>query len=117
MSTKLGGAGDRFGDYLCVDCTNLPFVSGRNQLTNLKDSKILKSSECGIRPSLQVRFNIPSEYSGIQQYSARGFESVAAPFSVSTLRSCYIILVAQSLSVIVTLLGRTREHYLSQKAT
>ena len=23
--TKLGGAGKRFGDYLCVDRTNLPF--------------------------------------------------------------------------------------------
>ena len=22
--SKLGGAGDRFGDYLCVDCANFP---------------------------------------------------------------------------------------------
>ena len=28
------GAGDRFGDYLCVDCVNLSRISGRNQLTN-----------------------------------------------------------------------------------
>ena len=25
--SKLGGAGDRFGDYLCLDCANLPSVS------------------------------------------------------------------------------------------
>ena len=30
---KLGGAGDRFGDYLCVDCANLPSVSGHNLQT------------------------------------------------------------------------------------
>ena len=33
---KLGGAGDRFGDYLSVDCVNLPWVSGHNQLSNTK---------------------------------------------------------------------------------
>ena len=26
--TKLGGAIDSFGDYLCVDCANLFFASG-----------------------------------------------------------------------------------------
>ena len=26
--TKLGGAGDRFGDFKCVDCTNFPCVRG-----------------------------------------------------------------------------------------
>ena len=31
---KLGGAGDKFGDYLCVDCANLPCVRGNNQVTN-----------------------------------------------------------------------------------
>ena len=28
-----GGAGDRFGDYVWVDCANLPCVSGRNQFS------------------------------------------------------------------------------------
>ena len=26
VEAKLGGAGDRFGDYLCVDCANLPCI-------------------------------------------------------------------------------------------
>ena len=30
--TKLGKAGDRFGDYSCVDCAN--FLSGHNQFIN-----------------------------------------------------------------------------------
>ena len=34
--SKLGGAGDRFGDRLCVDCANLPSVNGRNWLQNAK---------------------------------------------------------------------------------
>ena len=46
--TKRGGAGDRFGDYLSVDCANLPCVSGHNQFTNTKltrpITKISKSS-------------------------------------------------------------------------
>ena len=29
--TKLGEAGDRFGDYLCVDWANLSCIGGRNQ--------------------------------------------------------------------------------------
>ena len=33
---KLGGAGDWFGDYLCVNWANLPCLSGRNQFTNTK---------------------------------------------------------------------------------
>ena len=31
---KLGGAGDWFGDYLCVDQTKFPFVSAQNQFPN-----------------------------------------------------------------------------------
>ena len=33
-----GGAGGLmgFGDYLCVDCANLPYVGGHNKLTNTK---------------------------------------------------------------------------------
>ena len=34
LVNKLWGAGDRFGDYLCDDCTNMPCVSGHNQFTN-----------------------------------------------------------------------------------
>ena len=35
---NLGGAGDRFGDYLCVDCANLPHVvdSVHYQFTHTK---------------------------------------------------------------------------------
>ena len=36
---KLGGAGDRFGDYLCADCPFLPCVSRRSQLINTKFTK------------------------------------------------------------------------------
>jgi len=36
MMAKLGGAGDRFGDYLCVDCANLPDAGGHDQFTNTK---------------------------------------------------------------------------------
>ena len=34
--SKFEGAGDKFGDYLCVDCANLPCKSGHNQLTKAK---------------------------------------------------------------------------------
>ena len=33
---KLGGAGARFGDYLCGDCANLLLISGRNLFSNTK---------------------------------------------------------------------------------
>ena len=33
---ELGGAGDRFGDYLCVDGRNLSCVNGQNPFTNSK---------------------------------------------------------------------------------
>ena len=33
---KLGGAGDLFGECLCVDCANLPYASRHNQFTNTK---------------------------------------------------------------------------------
>ena len=45
---KLGGAGDRFGDYLGVDCANLICISGNKHLTNTTFTrpipKISKSS-------------------------------------------------------------------------
>ena len=34
MLSNLGGAGDRLGEYLCKQCTNLPFISGRFHCTN-----------------------------------------------------------------------------------
>ena len=46
--SKLGGNGDRFGDYLCVHCANLLCISGGNQFTNTKftgpDTQISKSN-------------------------------------------------------------------------
>ena len=48
-TAKLGGAGDRFGDYLCLDCPNLLCVSGHDQFTNTKFtrpiSQISKSND------------------------------------------------------------------------
>ena len=45
---QLGGASDRFCDYLCVDCANMLCGSGHNQFTNTKINrpitKILKST-------------------------------------------------------------------------
>ena len=38
FSSRLVGAGDRFGDDLYVDCANLPLVSGRN-LNNIHQTK------------------------------------------------------------------------------
>ena len=32
--SKLGGAGDNFGDCLCVDCADLLCISGHNQFIN-----------------------------------------------------------------------------------
>ena len=59
--SKLGGAGDGFGDDLCVDYANLPCASGRNQFTNTKftrpNAQISKStcahSACSI--SIQLK--------------------------------------------------------------
>ena len=35
LFSKLGRAGDRFGDrLLCVICANLPYIVGQNQFTN-----------------------------------------------------------------------------------
>ena len=49
---KLGGAGDKFGDYLCVDCANLPCVRGNNQLTNTTfTTHITKISSSSIQNS------------------------------------------------------------------
>ena len=52
--SKLGEAGYRFGDYLCVACANLPCVSGHNNFTNTQFTRhitnILKSKwESGMR--------------------------------------------------------------------
>ena len=44
--TKLGGAGDRIAGYLCMDCANLPCLSGSNQFTDTKFTRpIAKISE------------------------------------------------------------------------
>ena len=47
VTCKLGGAGDRFCDYLSVDCANLPCVSEYNQFTNINRpiTNISKSSD------------------------------------------------------------------------
>ena len=49
MRIKLGGAADRFCDYLCVDYVNLPRISKHNHFKNTKltkkNTKMLKSSE------------------------------------------------------------------------
>ena len=48
VTTKLGGAGDRLGEYLSVDCTNFLSLSGCDQFTDPKFTrpiaKISKSS-------------------------------------------------------------------------
>ena len=36
MMSKLGLVSGKFGDYLCVDCANLPYTGGCNQFTNTK---------------------------------------------------------------------------------
>ena len=36
---ELGETGCRFGEYLCVDCGNLPCLSGHSQLANTKFTK------------------------------------------------------------------------------
>ena len=45
--SKLGRAGDRFGDNLCVDCANFPCVSGSSHFKNTNFArpinKMLKS--------------------------------------------------------------------------
>ena len=48
VMAKLGGAGDRFGDYLCVHCADSHYISGSNQFINPKFTrpitKVAKSS-------------------------------------------------------------------------
>ena len=71
MMHKLGAAGDRFGDCLCMDYANLPYVSGRNQFTNTKFTRpynqVLKSNDAGeegcyaflsSRRSFRLRFRL-----------------------------------------------------------
>ena len=41
--SKLGGADDRRGDYLCVDCTNLPCESGRNHFKHTEPPNLLQT--------------------------------------------------------------------------
>ena len=43
MTTKLGEASDRLGDYSCLDYDTLTFVSGCNQFTNRKFTKPIKN--------------------------------------------------------------------------
>ena len=57
--TKHGGAGGRLGDYLCVDCDNLPYAGGHNQFTNTQNSpdQISKSRHnTALLPSLGLFF-------------------------------------------------------------
>ena len=56
---KHGRAVGRFGDYLCVDCANLPYVGGHNQFKNSNfarpNTKIPKSSPDGRTDTSMMR--------------------------------------------------------------
>ena len=64
--TKIGEAGDRFSEYLCVDYANLPCTSGHNQFTNTTFTRpftqISKSSNFAakIEPSLRMLLSVHS---------------------------------------------------------
>ena len=47
--SRLGGPGDRFGDYLCVDCAKVPRVSGHNQFTNAELTRPITKISKSIR--------------------------------------------------------------------
>ena len=36
LISKVGGTGDRYGDYLCVKCNNFPCITGFSHFTNTK---------------------------------------------------------------------------------
>ena len=68
MFTKLGGAGDRFGDDLRVDCANL---QGHNQISNTQfTSPINAISKSGVYPELArgtsflFRVNLAGHFTG-----------------------------------------------------
>ena len=50
MMIKLGGAGERFGDYLCLHCTKFPFECGPDADT--RHSQFTKSHVT--RPSAKI---------------------------------------------------------------
>ena len=51
LVSRLGGSGDRFGDFLCVDRANLSCVSGQNQFTHTKFSRpVTQFSKLGCLP-------------------------------------------------------------------
>ena len=61
--SKRGGAGGRFGDFLGVDCANLPYLCGHNQFTNTKftrpntqiSSSIHEAADKIAKPSITSR--------------------------------------------------------------
>ena len=76
---KLEKAGDRFGDYLCVHCTNLSCVSGCNQLINTKFNRpITKISKSNTDTALHTH-TITITTSSCA-FSPRSFHSRAAIF-------------------------------------
>ena len=66
MISKLGEVVDRFGDDLCVDCTNLICISGHNQFTNTKLTKpttnISKSIDKAAHPPLPHSLRFTSSF-------------------------------------------------------
>ena len=70
--TKLGETGDRFGDYLCVDCVDLPSVSVRNQFINTKFTRpIAKFSK-----SISVGAHIAHEFVLAELSSPTGLDNL-----------------------------------------
>ena len=69
---KLGGAGDSFGDFLCVDCASLPCVSGHNQFINTKFTRpIAKFSK-----SISVGAHIAHEFVLAELSSPTGLDNL-----------------------------------------
>ena len=70
-----GGDGGRFGDYLCVDCTNMPRLSGRNKFTNTKFTRPITKISKSSFSFIQIAYNYNSTRTNGQLISPTSLSS------------------------------------------
>ena len=92
---KHGRAVGRFGDYLCVDCANLPYVGGHNQFKNSNfarpNTKIPKSTRQSVSRSAFRPFD-----SNLAIYLRNKQQLDSTPSLLDVGKICYLIILLQS---------------------
>jgi len=79
LKIKLGGDANRFGDYLCVNCANVPCICGHNQFTNTKPT----------RPITQTSKSTEDK----REKNGKLYQSRRRPARFSSTKSCAAMLI------------------------